>query len=417
MKQHLIGVTGVLAIAILSCVNNAFALSADSIDSRYIKEADGISGQNTDEGSGIKTGHIQNGAVTDAKISDVSMRKVTGLTEAIEAIPAGPEGPQGPAGPPGIAGSDGAVGPEGPVGPPGPPAVYNNMTIVALSGGEYISPVDAMANLSDWCGVPSATNPCLIRVMPGVYDIGIDSLTLKSHVTLAGSGEEVTKIIGSPQSGSIGVVNLPAYATLRDLTIEASNTPAEAYWNTAIYVSNGPALLKDLTALALGGGGTERSIAIQLRGDASLYQVTVRSSGSTIHHTGILSWARMVSMDEVDLAVDGGQANYAMWLYSSGGTVKSYSLRDVVVFAGGGHSNSMGIYAYQYSSGLNFDITIEHSRFDAAGGNAVYINSNDTSSTLNIAHSMMEGGVSAGRGAVPNCVGVYNSSFVSTSCE
>jgi hypothetical protein len=402
MKKQLISITGILTIGTLCFASNTFAINPGKVESIHIKIADGTTGQDTNLGSGIKTGHIQDGAVTDAKISDVSMSKVTGLTEAIAAIPAGPEGPQGPA---------------GPVGPQGPAAVYSNMTIVALSGGEYTSPVEAMANISDWCGMPSATNPCLVKVMPGVYDIGIDSIALQSHVTLAGSGEEVTKIAGSPQSGSIGVVNLPAHSTLRNLTIEASNTPAEAFWNTAVYVSSGPTRLNDLTALALGGGGTERSIAIQLRGDTSLNKVTARASGSTIHHTGILSWAGQVDMDGVDLAVDGGQANYAMWLYSSGATVKTYSLRDVVVFAGGGHSNSMGIYAYQYSSGLNFDLTIEHSSFDAAGGNAVYINSNDTSSTLNIANSMMEGGVLAGHQAIPNCVGVYSSGFVPVTCQ
>lgn len=42
---------------------------ADQIFSRQIKEADGDSGQNTEEGSGIKTAHIQDGAVVAAKLA------------------------------------------------------------------------------------------------------------------------------------------------------------------------------------------------------------------------------------------------------------------------------------------------------------------------------------------------------------
>jgi hypothetical protein len=41
----------------------------DNVLSENIKEADGTTGQDTNGGSGIKTGHIQDGAVTDAKIT------------------------------------------------------------------------------------------------------------------------------------------------------------------------------------------------------------------------------------------------------------------------------------------------------------------------------------------------------------
>ncbi len=44
------------------------AVAADEVKSANIKEADGTTGQNTNSGSGIKTGHIQNAAVTTAKI-------------------------------------------------------------------------------------------------------------------------------------------------------------------------------------------------------------------------------------------------------------------------------------------------------------------------------------------------------------
>ena len=44
------------------------SVSDDQVTSQKIKEADGTSGQDTNSGSGVKTGHIQNGAVTPAKI-------------------------------------------------------------------------------------------------------------------------------------------------------------------------------------------------------------------------------------------------------------------------------------------------------------------------------------------------------------
>lgn len=119
------------------------------------------------------------------------MDKVTGLADALAAIPEGPMGPPGPQGVAGPAGADGAVGPQGPQGiagpagpegPEGPAAVYGNMTVVALSGGEYASPVDALGNISDWCGVASATNPCLVKIMPGRYDLSTNSISLPEFV-------------------------------------------------------------------------------------------------------------------------------------------------------------------------------------------------------------------------------------------
>jgi len=46
---------------------------ADEVLSANIKEADGTTGQNTNTGSGIKTGHIQNGAVTGLKIATAAI--------------------------------------------------------------------------------------------------------------------------------------------------------------------------------------------------------------------------------------------------------------------------------------------------------------------------------------------------------
>lgn len=53
--------------------STTFSVPDDFILSRHIKEADGTSDQNTNTGSGIKTGHIQDGAVTTSKIADGSV--------------------------------------------------------------------------------------------------------------------------------------------------------------------------------------------------------------------------------------------------------------------------------------------------------------------------------------------------------
>jgi len=59
------------------------AVANDEVTSTKLKEADGTSGQNTNSGSGVKTGHIQDGAVTTNKIADTSVTNAKVLDGAI----------------------------------------------------------------------------------------------------------------------------------------------------------------------------------------------------------------------------------------------------------------------------------------------------------------------------------------------
>jgi len=58
-----------VAAGVMTLAGAANAQSNDSILSRHIKEADGTTGQDTNSGAGVKTGHLQDGAVNAAKIA------------------------------------------------------------------------------------------------------------------------------------------------------------------------------------------------------------------------------------------------------------------------------------------------------------------------------------------------------------
>ncbi len=191
------------------------AVANDEVISIKLKEADGTSGQNTNSGSGVKTGHIQDSAVTTTKIANgaVTASKLgitcpdnyylqyTALGGWICSIGTpglqGPIGLTGPQGPQGSTGATGATGAQGPKGDTGPMPHYGNRTVVAKSGGDYTDPVAAMNAVTTWCGTPSAINPCLIKIMPGVYDLGAGTLFLHSYVDIDGSGENNTVIKGT----------------------------------------------------------------------------------------------------------------------------------------------------------------------------------------------------------------------------
>lgn len=187
--------------------STAFAVPDDSILSKHIKEADGTSGQNTNSGSGIKTGHIQDGAVTTTKIIDgaVTDAKITGPISRSKL------------------------------------EKYAKVAVVAQDGGDYTDPVVAMNTLASWCGTPSSTNPCLLKIMPGVYDVGVNSLQMASYVDIEGSGENVTKITGNVTSWNSGVVRGSSDAEIRFLTVENKGGGTVSH---AIYNSNTKGSLK-----------------------------------------------------------------------------------------------------------------------------------------------------------------------------
>lgn len=196
-----------------------------------------------------------------------------------EVGPQGPQGIQGEPGPAGPAGADGAPGPQGPVGltgpqgpqgeqgPPGPAGAtsdYAGLAVVATAGGDYESPLDAMANVSsgdNWCGTPSASNRCLVKIMPGVYDLGSvtafpGALAMRSWVDIEGSGENVTVLTATGTSilaGHPATVATASNAELRNITVE--NTGGSSF------------------AVAVTGSGTSRV--------AQLRNVTAMASGSS----------------------------------------------------------------------------------------------------------------------------------------
>jgi hypothetical protein len=155
-------------------------VSDDQVTSQKLREADGTSGQNTNSGSGVKTGHLQDYAVTTQKISDQAVTANKLIDGAVTAQKLGivcPDGQYlsfsvasgwtcslGTPGPEGPAGPQGPVGPEGPVGaqgPEGPPAHYGNVLVVAKSGGEFADPITAISSITD----ASATNRYLLKII------------------------------------------------------------------------------------------------------------------------------------------------------------------------------------------------------------------------------------------------------------
>lgn len=420
----------------------AFALSDDKVLSGNIKEADGTTGQNTNTGSGVKTGHIQDGAITTRKIADGA---VTGNKVADGSVSAGKI-------------ADGAVTDAKIAGPISAskissvglnadtvdgkhaadlaPAVhthsqsqvtgleaalagkadvthnhdalyqqkYGKVAVVAQTGGDYTNPLTAMNDLATWCGTPSATNPCLLKLMPGIYDIGSNTVQMQPFVDIEGSGENVTKVKGNSGALLSGANN----ASLRFLTVESENG---GLYSAAIMNNMASPVIMHVTAIA--NNGTQSGIT-NLSSSATLINVTV--IGST---WGIYNAASSTTM--INVTATAGWV--AVEEYVSSSKIYNLTATGSVALKVFGHIPYGETKPVIYNSQLTgSDLVIENrgSTTVTIHGSilkGVAFNYDDLESIIKIGVSQWDGQIAAPGMVGIKCFQVYNSNFDNVLCR
>jgi|GEM_PF-6254391 len=290
--------------------------------------------------------------------------------------PAGPQGSTGPVGPTGPQGSTGLVGPAGAQGAAGVTAKYAKVATVALSGGDYDSPLTAMANVSagdNWCGAPAANNTCLIQIMPGTWNLGdvsTSSLVMRSFVHVTGSGAGVTVLNGSGDALGPGVVTFPtgvSQAALRNVTVHHVGGSSQAY-----AIASNPfggaqaALLQDVEAIA--DGATGLTYGIRLSGSPVLNNVVARATGGGGAFGALLNGADFSVFNSRFYGAQGTVQTAGLYVVGNGAVFNSYAEgRD------GGAGSLWGVLAETNTSGAVIDIvnTRIYSRNVSGGAAAI----------------------------------------------
>jgi hypothetical protein len=225
---------------------------------------------------------------------------------------------------------------------------YGKIAVVAQSGGDYSDPVTALSNLVSWCGVPSSTNPCLLKIMPGIYTVS-SAVVMQPYVDIEGSGEKVTKITAALSSATapltVATVMGADNAELRFLTIENTGTGnnTTALLNTlaspsiihvtatalgAIFVNYGvynynssSPTMTNVTATASGGSNTAAGVFNELNSSPKTTNLTATGSGSSNWSVGIFNRTSSLTLTNVTATASGGAENYGI-VNASSGTVK-----------------------------------------------------------------------------------------------
>jgi len=232
-------------------------------------------------------------------------------------------------------------------------------TIVVSPVGS--SAANGTALLTALAGItPSATDQWLIKLEPGIYDVGAaGALVMKQYCDIEGSGEPVTKItaagIATNTAGTIQVVN---NSELRHVTIE--NRGGAAYAR-ALWINGTDASARVTHVTVTSSGGTAETQGYFADGNAAatVTDLTARVTASAGNSYALLDVGGRSSMTNVQASATGGGGAFGYWICCG----SAPTLRNVVATATGGTGGSTGIVVFDTSAP-----TLENVYAMASGG-------------------------------------------------
>ena len=300
---------------------------------------------------------------------------------------------------------------------------YQNVVVVAKSGGDYTSIQAALNGIS-----ASDANRYLVWVAPGVYN---ERVTMKEYVDIEGAGELITRITYSGSAwNNTGAVVGANNVELRTLTVE--NTGGDEF-AIAIYNGSVSPRLTHVTAKASGGVGnygvyndtsspTMKGVTATASGGAvainhgvynygALYgssptmtDITATASGGTDStNYGVRNYGSSPTMTGVTATASGeaGSANTGMHNYSSSVTIQNSTL------GGAGGSVSRGL---ANSAGEGFFFTVKINNCQVTGSSQTIYN--DPHFTTRVGASQLDGGATYNpAGGTLTCAGVYDETY------
>lgn len=288
---------------------------------------------------------------------------------------------------------------------------YGNVIVVAKSGGDYSDPYEAVNSITN----ASATNPYLVKIMPGVYDIGANSIQMKSFVDIEGSGENTTRILGGIGTTDGALLQGASDAELSHLTLESALSVGYVIYNIGVspkishvtvvstegrgvynYISS--AIFLDVTVISNIGASSDKFGIGNYLGAPTFTNVNVKAGTCNMcqNYVGIVNSSSQSTFQ--NLMVTTGSCSSARAI-----SVSNYENQALMTIDGATlYSAWNGIYAM---AGM---IQITNSTISASNAiNAPYSNG-----TL-IANTMLDGAIS---GVNLKCVSVYDGNFDPLIC-
>jgi hypothetical protein len=273
-------------------------------------------------------------------------------------------------------------------------------TLVVSPIGTAVENADALLAALNGITDASATNPYLLKIEPGIYDVGTSPVQMKQFVDIEGSGETATRITGSGSSSSLtGTLKGANNAELRFLTVE--NTGGDAYATairngltsprithvtarasgttgsvTALWNESSSAIMIDVTLSASGGTHT-RGVNNTTSSTLTMTNVTATASGASGTNTGIMNNSSSPIMKNVTATAQGGTDSYGVRNYSS----SSPTMTNVIASASDASNHNYGVYNSVTGTGFTM-MNVTATASGGSGDNFGVFNSSDAEFTM-----------------------------------
>jgi hypothetical protein len=221
-------------------------------------------------------------------------------------------------------------------------------TVVVRPVGSATANGTALLNALAGITTASATNPWLLKIEPGIYDVGAGSLVMKPFVDVEGSGETATRITGTGHAANnIGTVQAVTNSELRFVTVESVG----GAFAKAVYVSNAQPRISHVTVLASAATTESQGLFSDLGAVATVSDLTafVTASGAA-NSFGVMEIGSSNQLFHVTASTNGGAFSRALYV-CCGGTP---TFRNSFGVASGASSENMGFAIYDSSPNLEY---------------------------------------------------------------
>jgi len=307
--------------------------------------------------------------------------------------------------------------------------IYRRTVVVSPVGAATENGAALLNALAGLTGA-SVNNPYLLKIEPGVYNLGANSLQMQEGVDIEGSGEKTTIITaqayssmnagtvmgansselrflsvtntgggGSPYAIAIYYDSVNASAKLTHVTAAASTGPT----NIAIRNVDSSPIMTHVTVLA--GGPGDNSVGVWNDNSApTMTDVYIYASDSTNNY-GVInlnnSWPKLTNVDATVTMGAGdcmGVRNTDSWATIRHSVISVFEC-----------TNNYGILN-DASSGL-YTVAIQNSQINAYP----YTIQNNTGYTTNVGASQLEWGAVNLLGGTVTCYGCYDENYANTN--
>jgi hypothetical protein len=230
--------------------------------------------------------------------------------------------------------------------------------------------------------VASVNGPILLKIEPGVYSVGTNSINLPSFVDLEGSGRDVTTITGTGAGlNSGGTIVASGFSSIRQVAVESRAAVGEAHSvairfggtgsiedvdviatqgdtrdRGIVFESDASARLDDVAVSTSSAAATNQGIEITASSDVDIYHARINVVGSGNNY-GVYALTGSVEVHDSDIHVQNG-TNYGLYIFNAG--LQLHSSR-VTAFFGTGY----GVYLDSSGGSVFNPIFIAHSSVDA----------------------------------------------------